>query len=154
MFSRIGIPSELVTDGGPQYTAGLMEEALKLLGINHSLATPYHPETNGLCEKANGTVEAMLRKLSTDQPKVWDRLLPGVLFAYREVPQSTTGFSPFQMVYGIKPRGPVSLLRDLWLQPSVLDSNLEAKTHFQYVLDLKAQIEKNCEIAGVRTGVF
>ena len=65
--------------------------------------------------------------------KKWDRLLPGVLFAYREVPQATTGLSPFEMVYGMKPRGPLSLLRDLWLQPDYDD--IESKTHFQYVLD-------------------
>ena len=148
-FSRIGIPSELLSDGGPQYTAQLMQEALKLLGINHALAAPYHPETNGLCEKANDTVKQMLRKVSADQPKKWDRLLPGVLFAYREVPQATTGLSPFEMVYGIKPRGPLSLLRDLWLQPDYDD--IESKTHYQYVLDLKQRIESNCELACVRT---
>ena len=149
MFSRIGIPAELLSDGGPQYTASLMEDALKLLGINHSLTAPYHPQTNGLCEKANDTVKQMLRKLSADQPKNWDRILPGVLFAYREVPQSTTGLSPFEMVYGVKPRGPLSLLRDLWLKPEYDD--FEGKTHHQYVLDLREQIMKNCEIASQKT---
>ena len=149
MFSRIGIPTELLSDGGPQYTASLMEDALKLLGINHSLAAPYHPQTNGLCEKANDTVKQMLRKLSAERPKDWDRILPGVLFAYREVPQATTGFSPFEMVYGVKPRGPLSLLRDLWLKPDYDD--FESKTHHQYVLDLRQQIENNCEIASQKT---
>ena len=148
-FSRIGIPSELLSDGGSQYTAKLMQEALRLLGINHALAAPYHPETNGLCEKANDTLKHMLRKVAADQPKKWDRLLPGVLFAYREVPQATTGFSPFEMVYGIKPRGPLSLLRDLWLQPDYDD--IESKTHYQYVLDLKQTIESNCELACTKT---
>ena len=53
------------------------------------------------------------------------------------------------MVYGIKPRGPLSLLRDLWLQPEY--ENFEGKTSHQYVLDLRQQIMSNCEIAGTRT---
>ena len=82
----------------------------------------------GYVKKANDAVKQMLRKVSADQPKKWDRLLPGVLFAYREVPQATTGLSPFEMVYGIKPRGPLSLLRDLWLQPDYDD--IESKTRW------------------------
>ena len=43
-----------------------------------------------------------------------DRLLPYVLFAYREVPQSSTGFSPFELLYGRTVRGPVDILQESW----------------------------------------
>ena len=52
----------------------------------------------------------------TDQQKGrdWDQLLPYVLFAYCEVPQSTTGFSPFKLLYGRKVRGPLDVLKEEW----------------------------------------
>ena len=42
----------------------------------------------------------MLRKVVTKEGKDWHKLLPRVLFSYREVPQASTGFSPFELIYG------------------------------------------------------
>ena len=56
----------------------------------------------------------MLRKLVSKEGKNWDRLLLYVLFAYWEVPQSTTGFSPFELLYGREVRGPLDVLREEW----------------------------------------
>ena len=148
MFSRLGIPKILVSDGGPQFTSKTMEEVLALVGICHQVTSPYHPEANGLCEKVNGTITSMLRKLAHDNEKSWDRLLQFVLFAYREVPQETTGFSPFELVYGREARGPVALVKDLWLNTQELP---EAKSAFCYVWDLKKKIQHSCEVACERT---
>ena len=49
--------------------------------------------------------------------KDWDRWLPYLMFAYREVPQASTGFSPFELLYGRQVRGPLDLLRDAWESP-------------------------------------
>ena len=46
--------------------------------------------------------------------KDWDRMLLYVLFAYRKVPQSSTGFSPFELLYGREVRGPLDVLREEW----------------------------------------
>ena len=148
MFSRFGIPKILLSDGGPQFTSAIMEEVLSLLGINHSVTTPYHPEANGLCERVNGTIKSMLRKLAFDNPKSWDRLLQCALFAYREVPQETTGFSPFLLVYGREARGPVSLIKDLWLNTTL---EVETKSAYTHVIDLQRKISHCCELACERT---
>jgi hypothetical protein len=50
---------------------------------------------NGLGERFNGVLKAMLKKYVSKQPNIWDTYLPYLLFAYREVPQAATGFSPF-----------------------------------------------------------
>ena len=148
IFSRIGIPSILLSDGGPQFVADLMETVLMILGIQHPVATPYHPQTNGLCEKANGTIKSLIIKVAHFNPGNWDRLLPCVLFAYRESPQETTGFAPFELVYGSLPRGPMSLVKDLWLQPSL---QLDTISTYQYVADLRQRISDACKIACCRT---
>lgn len=148
IFSRIGIPSVILSDGGPQFVADLMEKVLLLLGIQHSVATPYHPQTNGLCEKINGTIKSLLTKIAHFNHKNWDRLLPCVLFAYRESPQETTGYAPFELVYGSLPRGPMALVKDLWLQPNL---ELETISTYQYVIDLKQRINEGCKIASLKT---
>ena len=56
----------------------------------------------------------MLKKLRQAQPKQWHRLINPVLFAYREVLQESTGFSPFQLLYGRLVRGPGTILKELW----------------------------------------
>ena len=148
IFSRVGFPSILLSDGGTQFVAELMENVLKILGIKHSVSTAYHPQTNGLCERANGTIKSLICKVAHDNPGNWDRLLPCVLFAYRESPQETTGFAPFELVYGSVPRGPMTLVKDLWLQPSL---ELEKITVDQYVHDLKERISNSCKYARKKT---
>ena len=56
----------------------------------------------------------MLQKTATSEGKDWDKMLPYVLFAYREVPQALTGFSPFELLYGWNVRGPLDVLRETW----------------------------------------
>ena len=54
----------------------------------------------------------MLRTFVAEEGKDWDKLIPYLLFAYREVPQATTGFSPFELLYGRDIRGPLDVLRE------------------------------------------
>ena len=137
-FSRFGLPSIVLSDGGPQFTSNQMEDVLRNLGVVHAVSTPYHPQSNGLCERANATIKSMIKKLSFDNPSSWDRLLKCALFAYREVPQETTGFNPFEMVYDSIPRGPLSLHRDVWL---LSDSGVQCQSTYEYVSELKKRIE-------------
>ena len=148
MFARFGLPSILLSDGGTQFTSTQMEEVLRLLGINHPVSTPYHPQSNGLCERANATIKSMIKKLSFDNPTAWDKLLQCALFAYREVPQETTGFAPFELVYGSIPRGPLTLLRDSWLNQELGTNNL---SNLDYVNNLRKKIEYSCGIAKERS---
>ena len=80
-------------------------------------SSPYHQQTNGLVERFNGTLKSMLRKYAFEAPQSWDELLPYLLFAYREAPQASTGFSPFELLYGRQVRGPLALVKDSWEQP-------------------------------------
>ena len=57
----------------------------------------------------------MLRKMIDEEGLDWDKLVPYILFAYREVPKSSTGFSPFEMVYGRDVRGPLNILKEGWI---------------------------------------
>jgi len=89
-----------------------MKEVSRLLRIRQLTTTPYHP----MCIMAwfNGTLKTMLRRLCTEQPKQWHRYINALLFAYREVPQESTHFSPFELLYGRTVRGPMHFLKELW----------------------------------------
>ena len=63
-----------------------MKQLHKQLGITGIRTTPYHPQTDGLVERFNQTLKSMLQKFVDDTGRDWDKWLPFVLFAYREVP--------------------------------------------------------------------
>ena len=144
IFARVGIPNEILSDNGPQFISDVMKEVGRLLSLRQLLSTPYHPMCNGLVEKFNGTLKLMLRRMVEEQPKDWDRYISPLLFAYREAPQASTGFSPFELLYGRSVRGPLSILREIWTNE---DTESETKTLYQYVLDLKERLETTCKLA-------
>ena len=114
LFSRVGIPREVLTDQGANFTSQLFAEIYRLLHVYPIRTTPYHPQMDGLVEKFNKTLKSFLRKAATDISKDWDKLLPYLLVAYREVPQASTGFSPFELLYGREVRGPLDVLKETW----------------------------------------
>ena len=73
MFCRLGVPSEMLTDMGTQFTSELMAETSRLLSFRQLTTTPYHPMCNGLVDRFNGSLKQMLRMLCTERPKDWDR---------------------------------------------------------------------------------
>jgi transposase InsO family protein len=100
IFTRVGVPKEVLSDQGSQFVSAVMKEVSRLLSIKQLVITPYHPMCNGLVERFNGTVKPMLKRVCHEKPTNWDRYLSSVLFAYREVRQESLGYSPFELLYG------------------------------------------------------
>ena len=144
IFCRMGVPNKVLSDRGTQFVSNIMKEVYRLMSIRPLYTPPYHPQGNGMCERMNGCLKKMLRRMCQEQPKEWPRFLNPLLFAYREAPQSSLGFSPFELMFGREVKGPLSILRELWDGEEV---TLEEKTSFQYVIDLETRLEKTCQIA-------
>ena len=142
LFSRVGVPKEILTDQGSNFTSQLLKEVYRLLSIKPIRTSPYHPQTDGLVERFNQTLKAMLRRTATDEEKDWDKLIPYVLFAYREVPQSSTGFSPFELVYGRAVRGPLDVLKETWQSDS-----RSSESVVSYVLSVQERLAKMSALA-------
>ncbi|XP_034565104.1 uncharacterized protein LOC117830889 isoform X1 [Notolabrus celidotus] len=143
-FSRVGFPCEILTDQGTNFMSTLLKQVYQLLGIRSLRTTPYHPQTDGLTERFNQTLKQMLRKFVNNSGTDWDQWLPYLLFAYREVPQASTGFSPFELLYGHEVRGPLALLREIWEgdKGSVGSVNVVS-----YVVQMRERLEKMGELA-------
>ena len=144
MFSRLGIPEEILSDHGTQFTSDLMKEVHRLLSIRSMTSSIYHPMCNGLVERFNGTLKHMLKKMCAERPRDWDRYIDALLFAYRETPQDSLGFSPFELMFGRNVRGPMNILKELWVKED-LDS--EVKTTYTYVFELREKLEECLKIA-------
>ena len=82
IFSRSGVPEEILSDLGTQFVSDCMKELTRLLSIKPITTTPYHPMCNGLTEKFNGTMKPMLKRLCNEQPREWHRFINPLLFAY------------------------------------------------------------------------
>ena len=144
IYSRVGVPEEVLSDLGRQFVSYCIKEVSRLLSISQLITTPYHPMNNGLVERFNGTLKTMLRRLCAEKPKQGDRYVNSLLFAYRDVPQESTWFSPFEIVFGRTVRGPMRILRHLWTQE---DDDRDVRTTNQYVLELKERLEHTKQIA-------
>ena len=104
--SRHRVPAEFLSDRGRAFLSGLMKEVEGLLGFHKVNTSAYHPQTDGLVERFNRTLTAMLAKTAERGGRDWDLRLPYVLFAYRASEQQSTRESPFYLLYGRDPRLP------------------------------------------------
>nr|CAH8827780.1 unnamed protein product [Trichobilharzia regenti] len=98
-----GVPKTILTDQGPCFESEEFTSRLQQLGIKRIRTTPYHPQTNGLTERNNRTLKEWLASKGGN----WETELPLILLTHRATTQETTKKSPFQLMYGRKPRLPV-----------------------------------------------
>ena len=136
IVARHGAPRTLLSDRGPNFLASIVKEVSKIMNIRRTHTTAYHPQTDGLVERFNGTLAEGLSMYVSTHQKDWDRHLPMILFAYRVSPSATTGESPIYLLYGREPRLPIDTAL---LLP---DDNLSSS-----VRELRARIVRNLEEA-------
>lgn len=103
---------EILTDRGSNFCCNLTKELYQMLAIRTSA---HHPQTDGMVERFNGTLKTGIKRFIDLYPVEWNRALPFILFAYRETPHTTTGFTPFELTFGRNPRGPMDVLRADWM---------------------------------------
>ena len=105
-----GTPVTFHSDRGKEFTTALHQEVCDLLRIAKTYSTAYHPQANGMVERCNRTLLAMLRTVVSEQQDDWDDQLPALLSAYRSTPHGSTGVSPYRMLYGVEMTMPLDLV--------------------------------------------
>ena len=101
-----GVPEALLSDRGTNLLSHLVLDLCKLLGIKKLNTTAYHPQCDGMVERFNRTLKAMVRKQATKFGSQWDQYLSGVLWAYRNTPHEATGEKPSFLLFGMDCRSP------------------------------------------------
>ena len=110
IFARFGLPRQLVSDNGPQFSSEEFELFLSSNGVKHLPTAPYHPASNGEAERFVQTVKQALRSgLQKGVPL--ERALASFLLQYRVTPHATTGVSPSTMFFGRSLRTRLDLLK-------------------------------------------
>uniref|UniRef100_A0A8R1HSY5 RNA-directed DNA polymerase n=1 Tax=Caenorhabditis japonica TaxID=281687 RepID=A0A8R1HSY5_CAEJA len=152
VVSRFGPPKQLVTDRGTNFTSKKFKEVLETLNIDHSMSTAYHHEANGQVERANQTIEQMLRQCKDDEE--WDTELQTLLHAYNTAQNATTGVSPHMVMHGQDARSPLRNIlspRETTIQPRDHVEKLKKKTGKLYD-ECAKRIEKRTIAQQVKHG--
>ena len=109
-FSVFGFPQKLMSDQGTEFTGDVIAAMCKLLGIEKIRTMPYHPQTNGSAERVHQTLQRMIGKLDPEKRLKWPEHIGSVLIAYNATRSQVTGYSPYFLMFGQRPRLPVDLL--------------------------------------------
>ena len=121
-FGLFGAPAYLVSDQGKAFMGHVITHLSELYGVQKLRTSPYHAQTNGQVEHMNQTIIRMIGKLEEDKKACWSKHLPELLMAYNATCSAVTGYSPYYLLFGRRPRMPVD-----YLFPTLHDSPHQTK---------------------------
>ncbi|KAJ8040010.1 hypothetical protein HOLleu_14191 [Holothuria leucospilota] len=134
---RFGAPEIIHTNQGRNFESELFLEMCNLFDIQKTRTTPYHPQSDGLVERANRTIKSMLSIFTSDTQDDWDVILPKVMCAYRSSVQETTHCTPYYLMFGREIQLPFDVMYG-----SCKDS---PKTASEHVSDLRQNLNSTFE---------
>lgn len=112
-IARYGVPETVHTDQGPNFVSARFSAFVHDFGMRHTRSSALHAQGNGQVERFNRTLKGLLRKHVSEENE-WDAHLPQVVMAYNSSVQESTGFSPYQMLYGCNMPLPIDNRFGLW----------------------------------------
>ena len=107
---RFSVPRQLHSDQGAQFESQVITEACKLLHIDKSRTTAYHPQSDGLIERFNRTLIQMLATCADTHPFNWEDHIKKACMAYNVSKQSSTEYSPFLHMFGRQAQLPIDVM--------------------------------------------
>ena len=143
-FSVFGFPQRLMSDQGTEFCGNVIAAMCSLLGIEKIRTTPYHPQTNGSAEWVHQTLQRMIGKLDPEKRKKWPYHIGSILIAYNATRSMVTGFSPYFLMFGRRPRLPIDLLFPTYRAQGL------SRTIDEYVANLYDRLRDSLKI---RTGL-
>ena len=109
-FRHFGFPRSLMSDRGTEFCNKILNSLCVYLGIKKIRTTAYHPQSNGSVERTHQTLQRMIAKLHMSKRKNWPEHLSSVTLAYNATRSQVTGYSPYFLMMGRRPRLPIDLL--------------------------------------------
>ncbi|XP_043090123.1 uncharacterized protein LOC122340940 [Puntigrus tetrazona] len=138
-FVHYGFPEKLLSDQGPDFESKLIKELCRMAGIHKVRTTPYHPRGNPV-ERFNRTLLQMLGTLDDKGKTRWKDFVKPLVHAYNCTRNDSTGFSPYELMFGRQPRLPIDLAFNLPADESI-------PSHSSYVRNLKECLEESYRVA-------
>lgn len=108
IICRHGIPEKIITDNGSNLNNKTMIELCKGFKIQHHNTFPYRPKMNEAVKAANKNIKKIVKKMVVNY-KDWHEMLPFALHGYRTLVCTSTGVTPFSLVYGMEAVFPIEV---------------------------------------------
>ena len=100
---------EIHSDQGSNFESQVFKEMCKLLGLHKTRTTSLRPQSDGMVERFNATIENMLASFVSENQKDWDEYIFLLMMAYRAAVHETTKVSPYEMMFGRTINLPIDL---------------------------------------------
>ena len=138
VYRHHGYPLDITSDRDTRFTSHFWKEMQRVLNIKLRMSSAFHPATDGQTERLNAVLEGYLRSFCSFRQEQWDQWLHSAEMSYNNSQHSSTGFSPFFLLFGFHPRLALSLhstLKDTGF-PAVDD-------HLQRLFDTRETAQAN-----------
>ena len=140
-FSVFGFPQRLMLDQGTEFCGKVIAAMCSLLGVEKIHTTPYHPQTNGSAERVHQTLQRMIGKLDLEKRRKWPAHIGSIIIAYNSTRSLVTGYSPYYLMFGRRPRLPIDLLFPM-RQMQMLTLTID-----EYIASLYDRLQESLAIA-------
>ena len=113
---RYGMPKRFLSDNGTQFRNQILRAVERDLNVTHSFTTTYHPETNGMLERFHRFLNDRLKVCQYQDDRnfldtgEWVYYVPAVVHSYNITKHAVTGYSPYRLLYGRRPRLPFTII--------------------------------------------
>ena len=104
-----GFPNKIISDQGCNFESELIAHVCEVAGVQKLKTSPYHPQTNGQCERFNSTLLNMLGTLTPEHKNDWKTYVPAMVHTYNCTRNTATGYSPYYLLFGREPRLPIDV---------------------------------------------
>ena len=140
-FVYYGFPEMIISDQGRNFESRVINELCKLGRVKKLRTSPYHPQSNGQCERFNATLLSMLGTLPPEGKATWTDKVGTLVHAYNSTKSAITGFSPHYLMFGREPKLPLDVTFGL------PNPDMEAVIHEKYVKQLQSRLKWSYGVA-------
>jgi len=144
LICRYGLPDKIITDNGTNLNNKMMKELCEKFKIRHHNSSPYRPKMNGAVEAANKNIKKIVQTMVVTY-KDWQEMLPFALHGYRTSVRTSTGATPFSLVYGMEAVLPIEV--EIPSLRVLMETELEEAEWVQIRLDQLNLIEEKRTVA-------
>ena len=117
IFTEFGVCETLIMDCGTEFTAQVTQNVCRMLGVQPEFTPPYTHHCLGLCERSHSTLAERLTPFVQQDCNTWDEFVPGTVFAINSAVNASSGYSPYEVVFGCRPRFPLASTAQESLKP-------------------------------------
>ena len=151
VFCTVGVCDTLITDQGSENTAAVMAEVCRLMQIPQQFTPAFVHHCLGACERTHRTIAERLTPYMDGHRHNWEDMLPAIIFSCNNSVNSSSGFSPHEIIYGQRPKFPLANhLPSRELKGLPADTSAYIKQHVKKLQIIREQAKANSDKSKAR----